>query len=133
MIGEVLVAVGAVLAAIAALGAVRLDGILPRTHAVTKAATGGIASALIGTAIALRSLSALTTLLLALALQLFTFPVGANLVAHAVYKRQREADRRAAAGSPGDASDGEVSDGDTTHGEASGGEVSDGRTFPDPR
>lgn len=91
MIGEAMVALGAVLAAIAAIGAVRLDGVLARTHALTKAATGGIVSAMIGAAFALWSGSATTTLALALALQLFTFPVGANLVAHAVYKRQREA------------------------------------------
>ena len=90
MIGEVLVCAGAVLAAIAGLGAVRLDGVLARTHALTKAATGGITCAIVGTAIALSSVSATTTLALALALQLFTFPVGANLVAHAVWKRQRD-------------------------------------------
>ena len=42
--------------------------------------------------------SAVTTLALALALQLFTFPVGANLIAHGVYKRQREAEATAAEG-----------------------------------
>ena len=94
MIGELLVALGAVLAGIAALGVVRLDGVLARTHALTKAATGGITFAMVGTAIALSSASATTTLALALALQLFTFPVGANLVAHAVYKRQRAARRQ---------------------------------------
>jgi multicomponent Na+:H+ antiporter subunit G len=95
MIGEAFVAVGAVLAALAALGVVRLDGVLARTHALTKAATGGIVFALIGTAIALSSASATTTLALALALQLFTFPVGANLIAHAVYKRQLDDERGA--------------------------------------
>jgi monovalent cation/proton antiporter MnhG/PhaG subunit len=90
MMGEVLVAAGAVLAALAALGAVRLDGLLAKMHALTKAATGAITLALVGTAVALWSASSLTTLALALALQLFTFPVGANLVAHAVYVRDRD-------------------------------------------
>lgn len=90
MIGELLVALGAVLAALSALGVVRFQTLLQRMHALTKAATGGIVFALIGTAIALRSATAVTTLLLALALQLFTFPVGSNLVAHAVYKRDRD-------------------------------------------
>ena len=40
MIGEAMVALGAVLAAIAALGAVRLGDMLARTHALTKAALG---------------------------------------------------------------------------------------------
>lgn len=87
MIGEALVLLGAVLAAIAALGAVRLRTTLERMHALTKAATGGIVLALIGAALALRTANAVTTLMLALALQLFTFPVGANLIAHAVYRR----------------------------------------------
>ncbi len=95
MIGEVLVAMGAVLAALAALGAVRLDDMLARTHALTKAATGGIVLAILGATVALWSASATTTLALALALQLFTFPVGANLIAHAVYTRQRDAEAAA--------------------------------------
>jgi len=90
MIGELLVALGALLTAIAALGAVRLDGVLAKMHALTKAATGGLVLAMLGTAIALRSASSLTTLALAIGLQFFTFPVGANLVAHAVYKRDRD-------------------------------------------
>ena len=102
MIGEALVALGAVLAAIAALGAVRLDGVLARTHALTKAATGGIACAIVGTALALASVSATTTLALALALQLFTFPVGANLVAHAVYKRRLDGGGRHSDVAPGE-------------------------------
>jgi len=91
MIGELLVMLGAVLAALSALGVVRLHTLLERMHALTKAATGAIVIALIGAAIALRSATSVTTLVLAIALQLFTFPVGSNLVAHAVYKRQREA------------------------------------------
>jgi monovalent cation/proton antiporter MnhG/PhaG subunit len=110
MIGEVLVAAGAVLAAIAALGAVRLDGVLAKMHALTKAATGGITLALVGAAVALWSASSLTTLALALALQLFTFPVGANLVAHAVYVR--ELARGGLDGSGSDTSEGRRNDGD---------------------
>jgi multicomponent Na+:H+ antiporter subunit G len=104
MIGEALVALGAVLAALAALGAVRLDDMLARTHALTMAATGGIVLAILGATASLWSASATTTLALALALQLFTFPVGANLIAHAVHKRRREAET-------GAAGDGEI-DGD---------------------
>jgi len=87
MIGEILVLIGAVLAALSALGVARFDSLLPRMHALTKASTGGIVFALVGTAVALRTSSAITTIALALALQLFTFPVGANLVAHAVHLR----------------------------------------------
>lgn len=90
--GELLVLVGALLALLSAVGVVRFDSALPRMHALTKAATGGIVAALVGTMISLHTAATLTTLLLTLALQLFTFPVGANLVAHAVHKRDRERD-----------------------------------------
>jgi multicomponent Na+:H+ antiporter subunit G len=87
MIGEVFVLVGALLAMLSALGVVRFGSLLERMHALTKASTGGIVCALVGTALALRSTGAVTTVVLALALQMFTFPVGANLVAHAVFVR----------------------------------------------
>lgn len=87
MLGEVLVLIGALLAALSALGALRLRSVLPRMHALTKAATGGLVFALIGGMVSLGTANAVTSLALALALQLLTFPVGANLVAHAVYVR----------------------------------------------
>lgn len=74
----------AVLAALSALGVVRFTHLLPRMHALTKASTGATTLALIGAALALRSVATVTTLVLVLALQLFTFPVGANLIARAV-------------------------------------------------
>lgn len=100
MIGEVFVLVGAVLALLSALGVVRFGSLIERMHALTKASTGGIVFALVGTAIALRTSSAITTLALALALQLFTFPVGANLVAHAVFLRGLDEPTRSARDQP---------------------------------
>jgi multicomponent Na+:H+ antiporter subunit G len=87
MIGEVFVLAGSLLTALSALGVVRLSPVLARMHALTKASTGGMALALVGGMLALRTANAITSLTLALLLQLFTFPVGANLVAHAVYRR----------------------------------------------
>jgi multicomponent Na+:H+ antiporter subunit G len=94
MIGEALVLAGALLTALSALGVVRLSPVLARMHALTKATTGGMVLALVGGMLALRTANAVTSLLLALLLQLFTFPVGANLVAHAVYRRGDAAGRR---------------------------------------
>lgn len=74
----------ALLATLSALGVVRFRELLPRMHALTKASTGATSLALIGAAFALRSTATVTTLALVLALQLFTFPVGANLIARAV-------------------------------------------------
>ena len=62
----------------------RFHEILPRMHALTKASTGATSLALIGAAFFLRSVASVTTLVLVLALQLFTFPVGANLIARAL-------------------------------------------------
>lgn len=87
MIGEALILLGALLAALSGVGVVRLSPVLPRLHAVTKVATGALTVSFIGAAVSLGDAATTTTLVLALALQLFTFPVGANLVAHAVYKR----------------------------------------------
>lgn len=87
MIGEALILLGALLAALSGIGVVRLSPVLPRLHAVTKVATGALTVSFIGAAVSLGDAATTTTLVLALALQLFTFPVGANLVAHAVYKR----------------------------------------------
>jgi multicomponent Na+:H+ antiporter subunit G len=94
MIGEAFVLAGALLTALSALGVVRLTPVLARMHALTKATTGGMVLALVGGMLALRTANAVTSLLLALLLQLFTFPVGANLVAHAVYRRGDAAGRR---------------------------------------
>jgi multicomponent Na+:H+ antiporter subunit G len=87
MIGEAFVLAGALLTALSALGVVRLAPVLARMHALTKASTGGMVLALVGGMLALRTANAVTSLTLALLLQIFTFPVGANLVAHAVYRR----------------------------------------------
>jgi multicomponent Na+:H+ antiporter subunit G len=94
VIGEAFVLAGALLAALSALGVVRLSPVLARMHALTKATTGAMVLALVGGMLALRTANAVTSLLLALLLQLFTFPVGANLVAHAVYRRGDAAGRR---------------------------------------
>jgi multicomponent Na+:H+ antiporter subunit G len=94
MIGEAFVLAGALLTVLSALGVVRLTPVLARMHALTKATTGGMVLALVGGMLALRTANAVTSLLLALLLQLFTFPVGANLVAHAVYRRGDAAGRR---------------------------------------
>lgn len=95
-VGALVVLAGAALAATSALGVVRFRHLLPRMHALTKASTGAIAIAIVGTVIALRSTASATTLVLVLALQLFTFPVGANLIARAVRGRAEDTDLRPA-------------------------------------
>ncbi len=74
----------ATLATLSALAVARFRGVLPRMHALTMASTGATTLAVLGAAAALRSSATLTTLALVLALQLLTFPVGANLIARAV-------------------------------------------------
>ena len=92
--GAVLLLAAASLAAVSALGVVRFTELLTRMHALTKASTGAIVLGAIGAAVVLRSGAAATTLVLVIALQLFTFPVGANLIARAVSGRPEDTDRR---------------------------------------
>lgn len=90
VIGLLLLLAAALLALLSALGVVRFPDLLTRMHAVTKASAGATTLAIIGAAVVLRSSAAVTTLLLALALQLVTFPVGANLVAKAIHEDESE-------------------------------------------
>lgn len=94
LVGALLLLAAAALAAVSALGVVRFTELLTRMHALTKASTGAIVLAALGAAVVLRSGASITTLVLVIALQLFTFPVGANLIARAVSGRPEDTDRR---------------------------------------
>lgn len=94
LVGGLIVLAAASLAGLSALGVVRFTELFPRMHALTKASTGAIALAAIGTALTLRSAATVTTLVLVVALQLFTFPVGANLIAQAVRGRAEDTGHR---------------------------------------
>lgn len=83
--GPVLALVGSALTLLAAMGVVRFPDVLARMHALTKASTVGLVLVLLGGAFTLDDTNAITSLLLAGALQILTMPVGANLMSRATY------------------------------------------------
>lgn len=85
MIGNLFILLGAVLTLIAAIGVVRLPGVLARMHAQSKATTLGYACVCLGAAINLTTANDITTALLAGALQILTVPVGVNLIGRATH------------------------------------------------
>jgi multicomponent Na+:H+ antiporter subunit G len=85
VIGQSLVLAGAVFMLLAGIGVLRFGDTLARMHALTKASSLGVILVLSGTAWALENVNDVTSLLLAIALQLLTMPVGANLMSATTY------------------------------------------------
>lgn len=77
---------GCSLALIAAIGLHRFPDVLTRMHAATKPATLGVILVLTGTALRMDATSSRTKLLLAIALQLLTTPVGAHMIGRAAHR-----------------------------------------------
>lgn len=84
-ISAVLVVIGAALAAVGALGVVRLPDVFARMHAATKAPTMGLVLVVVAAALRVDDASDLGLLLLVLLLQFLTAPVGAHLIGRAAY------------------------------------------------
>jgi multicomponent Na+:H+ antiporter subunit G len=85
VIGELLALVGAVLVRFSAIGVVRLDDVLARLHALAKASTLGILIVLLGTAVNLRNVNDITSVVLAAILHLFASPPASNMMSRAAY------------------------------------------------
>ncbi|HLT96114.1 MAG TPA: monovalent cation/H(+) antiporter subunit G [Acidimicrobiia bacterium] len=85
-LASISIVVGAMLAAIAALGINRFGDVLSRMHAATKATTLGLALTLIGAAIAIPATGAVVKLLLVIVFQFMTAPVGAHLIGRASFR-----------------------------------------------
>lgn len=83
--GPFIALIGSALTLLAALGVVRFPSVLARMHALTKASTVGLVLVLLGGVFTLDDTNAITSLLLAGALQILTMPVGANLMSRATY------------------------------------------------
>lgn len=86
VVGHVLVVLGVALVAVAALGLVRLPDPFSRLSAVTKAGVAGVCLVLLGVLAIAPSWSALVTVVLAVALQLLTNPVGGFALGRAAYR-----------------------------------------------
>lgn len=77
---------GAFFSLTAAIGALRLNSLLSRMHAVTKPQVLGLILLLTGLAIELREPGILGMLLLIVVFQLLTAPVAAHMVARTAYR-----------------------------------------------
>lgn len=89
MIAEAVVLLGAILIALAAVGVVRFDDTLARTHALTKATVAGIVLMLLGAAVHLSDPDNSLALTLTAVLQALTTPVAGHLLGRAVYRSGR--------------------------------------------
>jgi multicomponent Na+:H+ antiporter subunit G len=86
--GELLLLVGSLFTALAAIGVLRFDDVFVRMQALSKATTLGLVLVLVGAAAALQDPNDITSLLLAVVLHLITTPVGNNLIARATYRAE---------------------------------------------
>lgn len=87
VVGAVFVAVGVALIAIGGIGLVRLPDVYNRLNAVSKAAGLGLVCVLFGALLVMPSPGTALILLLAIALQLFTAPLGAYAIGSAAYRQ----------------------------------------------
>lgn len=70
---------------LAAIGVVRFDDVLARTHALAKGSTSGIVLLLTGAAISLDDANDITSLVLAAVIQVLASPPASNLLSRAIY------------------------------------------------
>lgn len=87
-----LMLVGALLAVTAGLGLQRFPDVFARMHAATKPATLGMALIMVGAAMLVPDHGSRAKLLLVVALQFVTAPVGSHLVGRAAYRAGTELD-----------------------------------------
>lgn len=90
VVGGTMLVVGATLALIAGLGLQRFPDVFARMHAATKPATLGLALVLGGAALLVPDMGSRIKLLLVIALQFVTAPVGSHLVGRAAYRAGTE-------------------------------------------
>ncbi len=85
-----LILVGVVLGVVAGLGLHRFPDVFARMHAATKPATLGLVLVLAGSALRMEDKGDMAKLLLVIALQFLTAPVGAHMVGRAAYRAGTE-------------------------------------------
>jgi len=86
IVASAFVLLGSALALLAGIGVVRLPDVFARMHAATKPATLGLMLICIGAAVTDSDLADISKLVLVVALQFLTAPVGAHMVARASYR-----------------------------------------------
>lgn len=78
------IAVGAAMALIAGVGMHRMTGTTLRMHIATKPATLGVFACAIGAALRMEDVSSVTKILVVIAFQFITVPIGAHMLARAI-------------------------------------------------
>lgn len=87
VVGEILILSGAAFGAIAGIGQIRYRDLFARMHVATKPATLGLALVASGAMLRIDAPGAVPALVLVIALQFITVPVGAHLVGRAAHRR----------------------------------------------
>jgi multicomponent Na+:H+ antiporter subunit G len=86
VIGEVIAFAGAVLVLLAAIGVVRFPDALSRMQSLTKASTVGVTLVAFGAVFVLPTWNDDSSAVAAALLQVLTMPIGASLLARAIYR-----------------------------------------------
>ena len=86
VVAGIFLVTGAVLALAAAIALVRFPDVFSRMHAATKPQTLGLICILVGLALRLQSMTALTTIVLIIPFQLLTAPVASHMVGRASHR-----------------------------------------------
>ena len=90
IVASVMMLTGVALAVLAGVGLQRFPDVFARMHAATKPATLGLALILSGSALRVSARGDVAKLLLVVALQFITAPVGAHMVGRAAYRAGTE-------------------------------------------
>lgn len=90
LVASVSIIVGASLALLAGIGLHRFPDVFARMHAATKPATLGLVLVSVGAAVRVERAGEVGKLLLVIALQFVTAPVGAHMVGRAAYRAGTE-------------------------------------------
>lgn len=85
LVGALLVA-GGVFSLVAGLGLLRLQDVLQRTHAATKAGTLGVGLVVLAVAVFFHDVGVTTRAIAIFAFLLLTAPVGAHMIGRAAYR-----------------------------------------------
>ena len=86
VVAGTMILMGVGLAVVAGLGLYRFQDLFARMHAATKPATFGLVLVLAGSALRMEDRGDMAKLLLVIALQFLTAPVGAHMVGRAAYR-----------------------------------------------
>jgi multicomponent Na+:H+ antiporter subunit G len=84
-VASIFLLIGCSLALLAGVGVLRLHDVFGRIHAATKPGSLGLLLVCVAAAFTVEGVTAATQLAAVIALQFFTAPVGAHLVARAAY------------------------------------------------